>query len=320
MKLLFYLTISIGISLNGHGQNLTIKGKAKDQSKKNSEQSKPIKHTALLKVGDSLILKKNTTEANEMKLVNPIDIKANHWNTTTFNAYKNTKPKFPIKLEFSDSSYSSPIARNKVITSRFGWRNGRGHNGIDIDLITGDSIFSMFSGVVRFARYSTGYGKTIVIRHYNGLETVYAHLSKYTVKPNDTVKYGQHIGYGGMSGNARGSHLHLGIYYNGIAIHPEYLFEFSKTNKIRAQEIWVTDKWTHSYLHNHKKQSTLNLFTTKEEALKSYKNRKKTYIVKRGDTLSKIALKNNIPITTICKTNYIKSSSILKIGQKLIIE
>ncbi|WP_282079693.1 M23 family metallopeptidase [Aquimarina algiphila] len=319
MKLPFYLTVFFLISLSGYSQNDTIIGKIRNQPE-TSVQDQLLKQSAFNQTDDSLFLKLDTILIDSTKLIKPIDIKANHWNTTVFNPYKNVKPKFPIKLEFSDSSYSSPITRNKVVTSRFGWRNGRGHHGIDIDLITGDSIFSMFSGIVRFARYSTGYGKTIVVRHYNGLETVYAHLSKYAVKANDTVKYGQHIGYGGISGNARGSHLHLGIYYHGIAIYPEYLFEFSAANSVRAKEIWVTDKWTRSYLHNHKKQSTLNIFTTKEEAVRSRKNRKRIYIVKRGDTLSRIALKNNIPITTICKTNYIKSSTILKIGQKLIIE
>ena len=249
-----------------------------------------------------------------------LDIKADNWDTAVFNPYKNTLLKFPLELNFSDTTYTSPIKRKKVITSRFGWRRGRPHKGIDIDLVTGDSVVAILDGIVRFARYNSGHGRTVIVRHYNGLETVYAHLSKYAVKANDTVKQGQLLGKGGTSGNARGSHLHLVVNYKGVAIHPEYLFNFSEANTIRSKEIWITRQWMRPSLHNSKRKSKLNLLLTEEDAIASTKKQKKIYIVKSGDTLSRISLRNNVSIASICKTNYIKRNAVIKIGQRLVIE
>jgi len=251
-----------------------------------------------------------------------VSIKDEYWDTTVYNPYKDVTVIFPFQLKFNDSNYSSPISRNKVVTSRYGWRNRRAHKGIDIDLITGDSVVAMFDGIVRFAKYNTGHGRTVIVRHYNGLETVYAHLSRYAVKANDTVKQGQLLGKGGTSGNARGSHLHLVINYHGLAINPEYLFDFTdnNNNNIRAKEIWVTKDWTRPYIHSSRRQTKLNLLLTEDEAIASLIRETKVYVVRRGDTLSKISLRNNVSIASICKTNYIRRNSIIRIGQKLVIE
>lgn len=268
----------------------------------------------------------NTFVENEMNMLNSKnslnsqDIKIENWSNTDYNPYRNTTINYPIRLKFRDSNYYSPISKNKVITSRYGWRKGRAHKGIDIDLVTGDSVFAMFDGIVRFARYNSGHGRTVIVRHFNGLETVYAHLSKYAVKENDTVKKGALLGKGGTSGNARGSHLHLVINYKGVAINPEYLFDFNKENTLKSKEIWVTQKWTRPVLHNSKRQSRLKILHTKEEAIASLIKQRKVYIVRRGDTLSRISSKNNVTIASICKTNYIKRNSVIKIGQKLILE
>ncbi len=250
----------------------------------------------------------------------PIDIKAEFWDHTVYNPYKDVELEFPLKLEFKDSTYFSPISKNKVVTSRYGWRRGRPHKGIDIDLVTGDSLFSMFDGIVRMSRYSRGHGKTVVVRHFNGLETVYAHLSVYGVKENDTVTRGQYIGKGGVSGNARGSHLHLVVNYKGVSINPEYLFEFNNHNKIRSQELWVTRKWTRPIAHNSKRQSKIKTFLTEEDALASLIKQQSIYVVKPGDTLSRISRRNSVSISSLCKTNAIKRSSVLRVGQKLLIE
>lgn len=249
------------------------------------------------------------------------DIKAQYWNSTVYNPYKYTKDlKFPINLTFKDSTYCSPIAKKKVITSRYGWRRGRPHKGIDIDLITGDSIYSMFEGIVRMARYTRGHGKTVVVRHYNGLETVYAHLSKYGVKENDTVMKGAYLGDGGVSGNARGSHLHLVVNYKGVAINPEYLFKFDNNNSIRSNEIWVTKKWTQPIAHNSKRASKIKPLLTEEDALASLILQRSIYVVKPGDTLSRISKRNDVTIASLCKVNTIRRNSVLRIGQQLVIE
>ncbi|WP_299362184.1 M23 family metallopeptidase [Winogradskyella sp.] len=249
-----------------------------------------------------------------------IDITSAYWDTTVYNPYKNTISEFPLNIVFEDSTYASPVSHKKVITSRYGWRRGRPHKGIDIDLITGDSVVAMLDGIVRFARYSRGHGRTVVVRHYNGLETTYAHLSRIAVKANDTVTKGQYLGKGGNTGNSRGSHLHLVTSYNGEYIHPEYLFNFDDTNTIRSQDIWVTRKWTRPSYHNSRRLSKLALYETKESALASLEKQRKVYVVRKGDTLSRISRRNNTTITAICRTNKIKRNSTLRVGQKLILE
>ncbi len=262
----------------------------------------------------------STIVTTELDTILPLDIKAQNWDHTVYNPFKDEVVIFPIQLKFKDSTYASPINKDKVITSRYGWRRGRAHKGIDIDLVTGDSLFAMFDGIVRMSRYSRGHGKTVVLRHFNGLETVYAHLSRYGVKENDTIKKGQYIGKGGVSGNARGSHLHLVINYKGVAINPEYLFQFDASNSIRAKEIWVTQQWTRAYVHNSRRQSKIIPLLTEAEAVASLKKQKKIYVVKRGDTLSRISRRNNVSIAAICKTNAISKHSVIKPGQKLVIE
>lgn len=257
---------------------------------------------------------------NDTLVSEAVDITSEFWNTTVYNPYKYTVQEFPLKITFSDSTYSSPVSHKKVITSRYGWRRGRPHKGIDIDLVTGDSVVSMLDGVVRFARYSRGHGKTVVVRHYNGLETTYAHLSKIAVKANDSVSKGQFIGKGGNTGNSRGSHLHLVTSYKGEYIHPEYLFNFDDTNTVRAQKLWVTHKWTRPSYHSSKGLAKLTLYETKDAALASLVKQRKVYVVRKGDTLSRISKRNKTSIASICRTNKIKSTSTLRIGQKLILE
>ena len=246
-------------------------------------------------------------------------IMKDRWTNTTFNPYKKLVPKYPFKITFEDSTYASPIRRNKVVTSRYGWRNGRPHRGIDIDLVTGDKVMAMFDGKVRYVKYVMGHGQTVVIRHSNGLETIYSHLSRQLVKPNQLVKRGQIIGKGGRTGNARGSHLHLVISYKGVFMNPEYFFEFNEENRIRNNEIWVTKKWSTPYIHSSKRQTKIELCTSYHDAIKSEQRRRKIYVVKSGDTLSKISHKYNVSITSLCKTNAIRRNGVLRVGQRLVV-
>lgn len=241
------------------------------------------------------------------------------WDNKNFNPYKDDDIKFPFFLEFSDVYFASPIAKENVITSRYGWRWGRAHRGIDIDLISGEDVMAILDGKVRFVGYHAGHGRTIIIRHHNGLETVYAHLSKYSVKINDTVVKGQVIGKGGRTGNARGSHVHLETIYKGHYINPEYLFSFEKDYKIKRMSFWITKDWVTPYFHNSRKSSEFVYYETKEEAMNSKGIKQKIYVVKSGDTLSGISKRYKISISRICRSNSINRNSTLKIGQRLVI-
>ncbi|MBW1296511.1 peptidoglycan DD-metalloendopeptidase family protein [Aquimarina litoralis] len=242
-----------------------------------------------------------------------------NWNTTVFNTFIKKKfQKQPFLLHFKDSVFSSPVEHKMVVTSRYGWRRGRAHQGIDIDLQTGDNVKAMLSGKVRYVRRHSGHGKTIVIRHDNGLETVYAHLSKYLVKENDVVEKGQIIGKGGVSGNARGSHLHLEVRYEGKSIHPEYLFDFSENTKVRSKQIVVTKKWMTPRSHRSTRKSKIVVQKTLENAIDETPTRS-IYIVKKGDTLYGIARKHDIAVSEICKINEIRHNSVLNIGQEIVI-
>lgn len=244
---------------------------------------------------------------------------AEHWLNHEFNPYGYNPIKEPFLLTFTDSAYTSPIPIKKVITSRYGWRNRRPHKGIDIDLVTGDEVRSLLDGKVRYVKYHSGHGKTVVVRHSNGLELVYAHLSEQLVKENDVVKKGQILGKGGATGNARGSHLHLETIYKGNHINPEYIFDFGTDNKIRSNTIWVSNKWTTPYLHSSKRQSRIEVCETLEKAQEAKTNALRTHRVRSGDSLYRIARKYGTSISAICKLNRIKSTKTLRIGERLVI-
>lgn len=243
----------------------------------------------------------------------------NNWDNNIYNPYKNSKKSLPINIVFKDSTFASPIHRKRVITSRYGWRNRRAHKGIDIDLVTGDSVMTLFKGKVRYAKYHSGHGNTVIVRHYNGLETVYAHLSKLLVKENEIVSKGQVIALGGNTGRSSGSHLHLELSYKGTYIHPEYLLDFGKENKVRTKNTWVTQKWITPYAHNARRKSKIIVSHTHEEAILNEQKREQIYVVKRGDTLSKISSKYQVSIASLCKTNAIRKTGKLKIGQKILL-
>ncbi len=242
------------------------------------------------------------------------------WDTIRFNPFHGENLDFPLELTFNNKEFAPPVDRKMVITSRYGWRRGRPHQGIDIDLVVGDSVRSILDGKVRYARYHGGHGKTIIVRHANGLETVYAHLSKYLVKENQEVKKGDVIGKGGVTGNSRGSHLHLEVRYHGKSINPEYLFEFSNDNtKVRSDKLFVTRKWVTPRYHRSTRKSKIVLCTSLEDLTKIKEDQKKIYTVRKGDTLYGIANRYGLAVSEICKINSIRHNSVLKIGQQIIV-
>jgi hypothetical protein len=125
-----------------------------------------------------------------------------------------------------------------VVTSNFGWREGRIHKGIDIDLEKGDKVSAAFDGKVRFAKKQGGFGNVVILMHPNGLETVYAHLSKIKVNEGDVVLSGQTIGLGGNTGHSQGTHLHFELRYKGHPLNPGAFISFTE-NKLLHHTITV---------------------------------------------------------------------------------
>jgi len=192
------------------------------------------------------------------------------------------------------------------ITSKFGIRHGRNHNGTDIDLETGDTVYAAFDGRIRYSQlHSGGFGKLIIIRHYNGLETYYAHLSRLLVAPNQLVKAGDPIGLGGNTGRSTGSHLHFEVRFYDQPINPELIFDF-KQGEIIDENLFV-----HSKIFS-------NTRTYSSSGSTSYsKDGKKYYKVRSGDTLGAIARRNRTSVAKLCQINGMKATDIINIGQTL---
>lgn len=232
-----------------------------------------------------------------------IDIYGENWDQTWVNPYKVPIDKLPESATIDVPEYCMPIIGH--ITSNYGWRRRRMHRGVDLSLHIGDTVRAAFSGKVRLTRYERrGYGYYVIIRHSNGLETIYGHLSKFLVKPDQIVKVGEPIALGGNTGRSTGPHLHFETRYLGMDINPNKIFDF-------VNQVPHTDQYT---------------FNPKELAsslgygrYKGSNNGAKyvSYRVRKGDSLSRIANKYGVSISHLCKLNGIKRNGVLREGKIL---
>ena len=205
-------------------------------------------------------------------------------------------------------NFTMPI--DGPVTSRYKYRNGKFHNGIDLDLVTGDTVVSAFDGIVRYARKNSGgYGNLVIIRHFNGLETYYAHLSKLLVFSGQQIKSGEVLGLGGNTGHSFGSHLHFEVRFYDAAMNPEELIDFKK------KELKSTNLLLHKTMFR-PGVTPSDQWKKKTNGSKEYVA-KKYYKVRAGDTLSRIAERNRTSVSTLCRLNGLRSTSILQIGQNL---
>ena len=223
-----------------------------------------------------------------------------NWNNQYVHAYGNAI--IPDTYTIDLTGFHMPTPSTKI-TSPFGPRWRRMHNGLDLKVNIGDTIVAAFDGKVRIVKYERrGYGKYVVIRHDNGLETIYGHLSKQLVEENQLVKAGEVIGLGGNTGRSTGSHLHFETRFLGIAINPIYMFDFPK------QDI-VADTYTFRKAKGVKRAGSHDTQVA-DGTIRYHK-------VKSGDTLSRIAKLRGVSVSTLCKLNRIKPTTTLRIGQVL---
>lgn len=167
------------------------------------------------------------------------DVFGQYWESDRVNPYGNIA--IPDTKDIDVSGFVMPV--NGPVTSPYGWRPrfGRMHRGVDISLHVGDTVRSAFDGKVRLTKYEgKGYGYYVVVRHDNGMETVYGHLSRFLVKPNQRVRAGEPIALGGNTGRSTGPHLHFETRYLGLAINPAAIVDFE--NKTTHKDVFAFDK------------------------------------------------------------------------------
>ncbi len=223
------------------------------------------------------------------------------WDSRRINPYDADMSRFrdTVTIALVDTlagrGWSLPLDDMQV-TSAFGMRRYRWHYGADFRLQIGDTIRAAFDGIVRIRSYDPrGYGNYILLRHYNGLETLYGHMSKLLVDVGQEVRAGDPIGLGGNTGRSSGPHLHYEVRYQGSALNPADIYDFQE-RKLHAQDFTVTAA-RFQYVSSARKVAY--------------------HSIRSGDTLSGISRRYGISISTLCRLNGISTRTTLRVGQRL---
>ncbi len=242
------------------------------------------------------------------------------WN----NRYAHRATDLPDSLRISLRHFCMPTT-NRVITSNFGARWGRQHKGLDIKVYIGDTIRSAFSGKVRIVNYERrGYGKYVVIRHDNGLETIYGHMSKHLVEENQEVRAGDPIGLGGNTGRSTGSHLHFETRLCGVALNPALMFDFRNQDVVDDYYMFHKDTYESESAEANRLRGVAgssamdddqDVADRSDKAIRSATTR--FHKVSRGETLYSIARKRGTSVNAICKLNHITKRTKIRPGQIL---
>lgn len=293
-------------SVAGHAQKIT--------SKNPHSQAHKQLLASRAKSDDQIKLVEKNTFIDLIDDIEPeLDIYTEGWNSKLVNPFKEAD--VPNSKIIDVTGYAMPCPGR--VTSNYGYRAkfGRMHKGIDLGICSNDTIYAAFDGKVRLTNYEAkGYGKYVILRHPNGLETVYGHLNKFLVKPEQNVKAGQPIALGGSTGRSTGPHLHFETRYMGYAINPSAIFDFA--NQTTHTDTYTFSKQTYQKARNYAPNSNL----ARDDNNKSYKaatTTKTSYTVKRGDTLSSIARAYGMSATTLRKLNGLDKKSTIKAGQVL---
>ena len=258
------------------------------------------------------------------------DIYTEGWESGLVNPYKDSD--VPMSKIINLKGYVMPIASTRV-TSHYGYRPrfGRNHKGVDIGCPMGDTVRAAFSGRVRLTKFErNGFGFYVIVRHENGLETVYGHLSRFLCQPNQYVQAGQPIALSGSTGRSTGPHLHFETRFMGYAINPEAIFDFE--NRVTHTDNYTFNKNTYTQSRHYapsRRYAASKSATTgakpstgvssssrhsgksaKAGKGKHDKTQRSTYKVRRGDNLGKIAARNGTSVAQLKKLNGIKGNNV----------
>ena len=272
-----------------------------------------------MKSVDSMLLQRIIEQEERM---NPSADLYEDWN----NVYAHRETALPDTFRIDLRGFCMPTP-SRIVTSNFGARWGRQHKGLDIKVYVGDTIRAAFSGKIRIVKYEPkGYGKYVVIRHHNGLETIYGHMSKHLVVENQEVKAGDPIGLGGNTGRSTGSHLHFETRLCGVALNPALMFDFHnqdvtgdfynfRRNRYAAESAQATRLRGAGVTRTNGDDDDSDMAVASSRS--SYTPTARYHKVKKGETLQSIARKCHTTVAALCKINRIGKTKRLMPGQIL---
>lgn len=251
-----------------------------------------------------------------------MDIYTEGWESKRVNPFKESEVPSSKVIDVSNFHMPTP----GYITSPYGYRKRfrRQHKGVDLKLQIGDTVRAAFDGRVRLTNFERrGYGYYVIVRHPNGLETVYGHLSKFLVKPDQYVKAGEPIALGGNTGRSFGAHLHFETRFMGYPINPSAIFDFA--NQTVHTDTYTFDKHTYKKARNfdpaanteYARQYRATHPARPTASTGSSKSAAASYTIRRGDTLSRIASRNGVTVRQLCRLNGLTTKSKLQPGKKL---
>ena len=243
------------------------------------------------------------------------------------NRYAHRETELPDSFRINLRHFCMPTP-SRVITSNFGPRWGRRHKGLDIKVYIGDTIRAAFSGKVRVVRYEGGgYGNYVVIRHNNGLETIYGHLSKQLVEENQTVKAGQPIGLGGNTGRSTGYHLHFETRLCGVALNPALFFDFRDQDVTGDYYVFRKSNYERESAEASRERGKVGSGSYDADDVRGTSANSGASLasggealyhkVSAGETLATIAQKRGVSIDTLCRLNHLSKNSKVRPGRIL---
>lgn len=280
-----------------------------------------------MKMVDTLTLRPAMEAEEAVMTVNKL---YDDWN----NTYAHRATELPDSFRINLKHFCMPT-ESRVVTSNFGPRWGRSHKGLDIKVYIGDTIRAAFSGKVRMVKNEpAGYGKYVVIRHSNGLETIYGHMSGWLVKEDEVVKAGQPIGLGGNTGRSTGSHLHFETRLCGVALNPALMFDFRNQDVVDDYYMFRKDSYEkESVVANQLRgkvgnggyvasdvrgETMLGGKPVDDKKPAETRNAEIRYHkVAAGETLYGIAKRRKVTVDELCKLNHITRDIKVRPGQLL---